>query len=129
MTTPVARAARHSATHMAVAFLAMGGWAVFANRAHPLPQALAAGAVQGTLSACITFGLKRTVEALAARLPGLGALVLPPLTAAGVSAALLGAIHTAAGTPEVLATVALPWTVATSYAALYSWTLWRRPHG
>lgn len=44
-------AAGGSARHMALAFVAMGGWAALANRAHPMPDPLIAGLVQGALSA------------------------------------------------------------------------------
>lgn len=117
--------ARSSAVHLAVAFLAMGGWAVFANRGHPMPAPLVAGLVQGTLSALITFGLKRSVEVLSQRLPGLAGLILPPVIAFAVSAILLSVLHAASGTPEIGTTVAVPLTVSTSYAALYSCGLWR----
>ena len=59
---------KSNALHMAVGFLGMGAWAVFANRHHPLPQALLAGLVQGTMSAIITLFLKRMIEALSQRL-------------------------------------------------------------
>ena len=117
--------ARSGWSHVAVAFLAMGSWAAFANRAHPMPAPLLAGLVQGAISVTITLGLKRAIEALVGRLEGWAALVVPPLAACAVSASLLTALHTAAGTPEILATMALPLTVATSYAALYTFTLWR----
>ncbi len=117
--------ARSSVVHLAVAFLAMGGWAVFANRAHPMPAPLLAGLVQGALSALITFGLKRSVEALSRRLPGLAGLILPPIVAFAVSATQLALIHGASGTPEPGATIAVPLTVSTVYAALYSYGLWR----
>ena len=58
------RPAENSLVHMGIAFLAMGGWAAFANRAHPMPEPLVAGLVQGALSAAITLVLKRMVEAL-----------------------------------------------------------------
>lgn len=106
--------------HMAGGFVLMGTWAVFANRAHPWPAPLFAGLVQGTLTALITLGLKRLVEALAVRLRGLPGYLLPPLSAAVVSVGLLFGLHTAAGTPEVWATLAVPSTVATLYAALYT---------
>lgn len=117
--------ARQSWTHIAVAFLAMGGWAVFANRAHPMPQPLAAGVVQGVLSGAITFVLKRMVEAVAARFSGAAALVLPPLIAVALSLAILTAIHTLAGTPEIAATIALPVSVTALYSTLYAAALWR----
>lgn len=105
------------------AFLAMGGWALFANRAHGLNAALPAAVLQGALSAGITLTLKTVVERLAPRFGGLAALCLPPLIAAALSAALLTTLHHLAGTPEVFATVALPLAVATSYAAIYNFSL------
>lgn len=122
----IARLAGQSWVHMLGAFLMMGGWAFWANNAHPMPKPLIAAAIQGMLSAGITFGLKRTMEALAARLGGIAALLLPPAVAFAVSLAGLSAIHWASGTPEVWATIALPMTVATLYATVYNALLWRR---
>lgn len=122
----VRRLAQSSVVHILVGFLAMGGWAVFANRAHAMPAPLTAGLVQGMLSACITYFLKRVVETLSARLSGLPGLAAPPLAAGLISAGFLTAVHKASGTPELLATIALPLTVATGYAALYNYSLWRR---
>jgi hypothetical protein len=117
--------ARQSWTHIAVAFLAMGGWAVFANRAHPMPQPLVAGVVQGALSGAITFALKRMVEAVAQRFSGANAIVLPPLIAVTLSLAVLVTIHSVAGTPEIAATIALPTSVTALYSTLYAIALWR----
>lgn len=117
--------ARQSAVHMAGAFLAMGGWAIFANRHHPMPQPMIAGLLQGTVSAIITLFLKRMIEAAVRRLDGVFALVVPPLLAAGVSLGLLVTLHSLAGTPEIAATIAVPLIVSTSYAAIYSFALWR----
>lgn len=125
MSAAIARLAGSSVVHVLFAFLAMGGWAVFANRAHAMPASLLAGLVQGGLSACITLFLKRLIEWLAARLSGVAALVVPPAAAALVSASLLTAIHALAGTPEIAATIALPLTVATAYAAIYNFSLWK----
>ena len=108
---------------MAFAFLAMGGWAVFANRLHGAERALLAGLVQGTLSGLLTLGLKRFLEAAIVRLPDLWAAILTPsLTCAAVLAILLGA-HTLAGTPNVWATISVPYAVSSSYAWIYSLTL------
>lgn len=114
-----------SVVHVAFAFLAMGSWAAFANRTHPMPAPLQAGLIQGALSAAITLLLKRGIEALARRFSGQTALLAPPLIAGLVSAGLLTTIHTIGGTPEILRTIAVPLTVATSYAALYNLSLWR----
>lgn len=116
-------------THMAGGFLLMGSWAAFANRGHPMPAPLVAGLVQGTLTAIITLGLKHMVEALARRLSGAAAVVLPGIAACALSATLLSTIHTLAGTPEVLATLAVPTTVATCYAFLYAWRVKETSNG
>lgn len=125
MNASLVRLARSGVIHVAFAFLAMGSWAAFANRAHPMPAPLYAGLVQGTISAAITLVLKRAVEQLASRFGGLAGLLVPPIVAGLVSAGLLTAIHTLSGTPEIGATIAVPLTVATSYAAIYNFTLWR----
>lgn len=125
MIRPLARLMRSSIVHVAFAFLAMGSWAAFANRAHPMPAPLQAGLLQGAISATITLVLKRSIEYLASRFSGLAALLAPPAIAGLVSASVLTVIHTIGGTPEIGRTIAVPLTVATSYAALYNLSLWR----
>ncbi|QEL24935.1 hypothetical protein FQV39_21830 [Bosea sp. F3-2] len=125
MTPSLARLMRSSIVHVAFAFLAMGSWAVFANRAHPMPAPLLAGVIQGALSAVITLLLKRCIEYLASRFTGLAALLAPPAIAALVSVSVLTLVHTIGGTPEIGRTIAVPLTVATSYAVLYNLSLWR----
>lgn len=117
--------ARSSAVHVAFAFLAMGAWAVFANRSAGLSHALVAGLVQGALSGGITLGLKRFLEAASARLTGVWAMVVPPATSCAVILALLGGAHLLAGTRNVLATISLPYAVSSTYAWVYAWTLTR----
>ncbi len=111
--------------HVAFAFLAMGGWAVFANRNHGLAQALPAGLVQGTLSAGLTFGIKRGLEAMVQRLSGIAALVVPPVVCCCAVLALLVCAHTLAGTPEIWATIAVPYAVSSTYAFVYTASLAR----
>jgi hypothetical protein len=120
------RAASSSITHVAFAFLAMGGWAVLANREYPVPRTLLVGAVQGTLSACLTLFLKTAVERLSGRFAGMTAFWAPPLIACVASSAILTAIHALSGTPEILKTIALPLAVSTSYATIYSYSLYRK---
>ena len=74
MTTRLQRVASSGITHVAFAFIAMGGWAIFANRAYPLPRAVLAGVVQGLLSACLTLFLKMTIDRLSGRFSGALAL-------------------------------------------------------
>jgi hypothetical protein len=118
-------ALRRTGPHLLIAFLGMGAWALFVNRAHPWPAPLAAGVVQGCLSACLTLVMKGLTEAVVRRLDGWPALVVPPLACGLLSAALLTVLHTWAGTPEVGTTVALPVAVSTAYAASYAGALIR----
>ena len=118
-------AASSTIAHVGFAFFAMGGWAVFANRAHALPQALTAGVVQGTMSGLITLCLKKSLEWMNPRFSGAAALIAPPLiTAATILAVLMGA-HTLAHTPEIAATIAVPFAVSTTYAVIYNLKLAR----
>lgn len=125
MTARLRALAGNGAVHVVFAFLAMGGWAVFANRLHPMPRPLVAGLAQGTISAALTLYLKSMVDALAARFSGLAGVVAPPLIACLTSTALLVAIHAASGTPEILRTIAVPLVVSTAYAAAYSYSIFR----
>lgn len=115
--------ARSTAAHVAFAFLAMGGWAVFANRAHAPAAAATAGATQGAVSAIITLILKQSLEAMFARLSGLAAVVLPPLATCVVVLFVLFSVHRLAGTPEVWATIAVPYAVSSTYAWVYTASL------
>ena len=124
----LAKLARASAVHVAVAFVAMGGWALFANRAHG-EGAIAPALAQGTMSGLITFGLKRTLEALARRLSGWIAYVAPPFATASVILVILVCVHRLIGTPEIAATIAVPWSVSTLYAILYTAALTRDRRG
>jgi LytS/YehU family sensor histidine kinase len=112
-----------SVVHVLFAFLAMGGWAVFANRGHPMPRPLIAGFVQGVLSGCLTLFLKSAVEALSRRFSGFARLWAPPLIACLGSATILVVIHALSGTPEILKTIAVPLLVSSSYAAIYNYSI------
>lgn len=130
--------ASNTLVHVAFGFIAMGAWAVFANRDHPLPQALLAGLVQGLISGALTLFLKKGLERMSAMFfrdrggeggRSVAALIAPPLVTATAIGAILITAHTLAHTPEVLATIAVPFTVSTSYAILYNLQLWRAAHG
>jgi hypothetical protein len=120
----LSKLARASWVHVAFAFLAMGGWALFANRGHGLARALPAGLLQGVLSAALTFGIKRGLEGRFRRLEGLTALIVPPVLSCSIVLALLVGAHTLAGTPEVWATIAVPYAVSSTYAVVYTASLW-----
>ncbi|SOC38848.1 hypothetical protein SAMN05892877_105293 [Rhizobium subbaraonis] len=121
--------AQSSAVHMGVAFVAMGGWAILANRGHAPAQMLLAGAVQGAMSAAITLFLKKAIERLARIVTGAGRLWLPPALVIAVSGTALALIHRIAGTPEILRTIAVPLLVSASYAASYNYSLHRKEQG
>lgn len=131
-----AAAGKSTVVHIAFAFILLGGWAVFANRAHPLEQALRAGLVQGAISGTLTLFLKKGLERMSAMFmnarqsdEGIGrnfaALFVPPVVTATTLATILFTIHTLAGTPEVLPTIAVPLLVSTSYAIIYNTSLWK----
>lgn len=115
-----------SVVHVLFAFVAMGSWAVFANRAHPMPKPVLAGAVQGALSAAITLFLKSGIDQLSKRFEGSAAYWAPPAIVLSASVSLLASFHWLSGTPEIARTIALPLAVSTGYAALYNLALARR---
>ena len=110
---------------MAFAAVAMGGWALFANRGHGLSAAWVPALMQGVMSGLITLLLKRALEAMSGRFTGALAYVIPPAVTAAVILAALTAVHAAIGTPEIVRTIAVPWSVSTLYAVIYSAALAR----
>jgi len=105
----------------------MGGWALFANRAHGA-GAIAPALAQGAMSGLITLVLKKVLERMSLRLRGWRAFAVPPaVTASTILAALVG-MHALIGTPEIAATVAVPWSVSTLYAVIYTAVLARGKH-
>ena len=111
--------------HVGFAFIAMGGWALYANSGHGLAKAWLPALLQGAISGLITFGLKRILEHLSGRFVGIIAYALPPAMTASAVLVLLVGVHSLIGTPEIVRTIAVPWSVSTLYAILYSATLAR----
>ena len=112
--------ARSSLVHIAVGFLLMGGWAFFANSGHGLDKAWLPALAQGTISGLLTGILKKTLERLDGKLSGVLAYVVPPAITAGSILALLVVVHKLIGTPELVRTIAFPWTMSTLYAIVYN---------
>lgn len=110
---------RSTAVHVGFAFLAMGGWALFANSGHGLAAAWGPALAQGAMSGLITLVLKRALEAMSDRFSGVLSYVAPPTLTAAVILTLLVSIHRLIGTPEILRTIAVPWSVSTLYAFVY----------
>ena len=111
---------RSSAAHMAFGFAAMGGWALFANRAHGLEASWLPALAQGAVSALLTGVIKKAIEWMDGRIGGPLAYVVPPLVTASSILATLWTMHTLIGTPEVAATIAFPWSISTLYAIIYN---------
>ena len=107
----------------------MGGWTLFANAGHGLAAAWLPALVQGAISGVITLVLKRALEAMAARLTGPIAHVIPPAVTAAVILAVLIGVHGLIGTPEIARTIAVPWSVSTLYAIIYTSVLVRGKAG
>jgi len=114
------RLLRSSLVHIAFGFLLMGGWALFANRSHGLAAAWLPAVVQGAISGALTGLLKRALERMDGRVPGLWAWIAPPLATASSILVVLTLVHRVIGTPELVATIAFPWSVSTLYAIVYN---------
>lgn len=114
------RLLKSSLVHVAFGFLLMGGWALFANREHGLAAAWLPALVQGIISGALTGLLKKTLEALDGKLAGALAFMVPPAITAGSILLVLTLVHRLIGTPELVATIAFPWTVSTLYAVVYN---------
>lgn len=115
--TRLHRIAAHRASHIAFAFLGMGGWAFWANRMHDMPVPMIAGVVQGLISASLTVAMQALILATLRRSHSKPlAMVLAGL----MSLATLLTIHSLAGTPEILVTIALPWCIGLTYAVLFT---------
>lgn len=112
--------AKSSLVHVAVGFLLMGGWALLANSGHGLAKAWLPALAQGIISGLLTGALKKTLEGLDGKIPGALAYGVPPALTAVTILALLVTVHKLIGTPELVRTIAFPWTVSTLYAIVYN---------
>lgn len=125
----IARLADSTLVHIAFAFIAMGCWALFANRGYAVPDMLQAGLVQGSLSAGITLVMKKALESLSQAFKRAGqslrALIAPPLIVCSASLAVFVGTHLLSGTPEIIRTIIVPFSVAFTYACLYSARRWK----
>ena len=124
---------RSTWVHVVIAFIAMGGWAVFANRDHGAGVMALVFFVQGALSGLITLVMKRGLEwawrGPFASFPAWPRKLAPPAISCLTIAGVLSLAHTLAGTPEILRTIAVPWSVSTLYAFVYTATLSATPAG
>ncbi len=123
-----AKLARASGVHVAIACLAMGGWALFANRAHG-SGAIGPAVAQGAMSGLITLVLKKVLERMSVLMRGPLAYIVPPVVTASTILVVLVTVHWLIGTPEIAETIAVPWSVSSLYAVIYSAVLARGHHG
>ena len=121
----IQRLMKSSLVHMAFGFVLMGGWALFANRAHGLEAAWLPALAQGGVSALLTGVIKRALEWMDGRFGGPLAFLLPPVATASAVLATLVSVHSLIGTPELVATIAFPWSLSTLYAFIYNAALVR----
>lgn len=126
MPSRLSELAERNAVHIGSAVLLMGSWATFANRTHGVRRALLAGLVQGGASALVTFLLKGSLEAMARRLHGTLAFVVPPTVSCSVVLVLLVVAHRLAGTHEVWSTISIPYAASSAYAWIYTAIMVRR---
>lgn len=122
----IVRLAGAAWVHVLVGFVLMGSWAFYANAAHSMPKPLIAAVLQGSLSGAITFGLKTVLDYLRDRLSAGFAAWAPPLITCSVSLCVLIGVHSIAGTPEVMKTIAVPFSVASTYAVTYNLIMYRK---
>ena len=122
----IGRLASAAWVHVLVAFVLMGSWAFYANYGHPMPKPLIAAVLQGSLSGAITFGLKTALDCLRERLSAGFAAWVPPVITCSVPLCVLVGAHSIAGTPEVLKTIAVPFSVASIYAVTYNLIMYRK---
>ncbi len=123
----IAKCMRSTMAHVSCSFVLMGSWAFFANMAHPMPKPLIAAILQGALSGVITLIMKKALERVFSYWVSKGqpkaGLFATPLTVCTVSASSLLACHAIAGTPELIATILVPSSVALFYAFVYTFAL------
>lgn len=108
------------------AFLLFGGWALIANRAHPLPAMTRAALAQGMMS----FVSSTCSVLLLEYLYGLGRTPRQKLVlgAIGTPAIILAALtvgHIVARTPNVVATLLPSWISGTIFCVVYTLNLRR----
>jgi mannose/fructose/N-acetylgalactosamine-specific phosphotransferase system component IIC len=112
--------------HVGFAFAAMGGWALYANWGYAMPKPVIAALIQGVLSGTITFGMKRVLDRLRAAVSRPRGVWVPPLITLALSLTVLVLVNMVCGTPEVIKTIAVPFSVASTYAVIYNFAMWTK---
>lgn len=103
------------------AFIAYGGWAVYANYRHGLATSLVSALTQGIISFLVTAFMTLILEAIFYRFAA-GALRIV-VTAVGAQAAVAlvtFTIHYVVGTPEIIVTMTPSFIVSSIYCVVYT---------
>ncbi|MFK7939137.1 MAG: hypothetical protein AB8B82_07150 [Roseovarius sp.] len=112
--------------HVTFAFVVMGAWALYANWGYAMPKPVTAALLQGAMSGMITFGMKQVLDMLRRAVSRKQGVWLPPVLTLMLSLSVLVSVHLMFGTPEVVKTIAVPFSVASTYAVIYNFAMWRK---
>ena len=106
------------------AFVLYGGWAFHANYDYGVDVRLRAGFVQGSATFVSTLVLTTAMEVVFRRCePGRARFWITALGPQLAMTLVTIGVHTLAGTPEILATIAPPFVIGGIYAAVYTYKL------
>lgn len=108
------------------AFLLFGGWALIANRAHPVSDMARAALAQGSLSFVSTTFSALLLEYLygLGRTPG-RKLVLAAVGTPAIVLATMTGVHALAGTPNIVITLLPSWISGAIFCVAYTLNLRR----
>lgn len=108
------------------AFLLFGGWALIANRAHPVSDMARAALAQGSLSFVSTTFSVLLLEYLygLGRTPG-RKLVLAAVGTPAIVLATMTGVHALAGTPNIVLTLLPSWISGAIFCVAYTLNLRR----
>jgi hypothetical protein len=112
---------RRSMIMAAIAFLAYGAWAAYANWDHGaaayVPSALTQGVISFLVTAFLTLGMEAVFRRMRPGWARFGVTALGPQTGVAIATATA---HYAVGTPEILTTMAPSLILGTLFCALYT---------
>lgn len=116
--------ARYKLFSASSALILWGSWAYYVNSAKSQTSGLISGFTQGVASFIITLLVVSAVTTIHNRLPaGIGRLILPAAITVSAIGLCLMLIHSAAGTPYILQTIAPSLGVAFVFCIFTSYRL------
>ena len=118
--------ARRGVAVAAASALLFGGWALWMNLDHGWPPALAAAGAQTFASFTTTFFIALVMEGLAGTTPDpRGKFVRAFVGSIAVAGPYMIALHWIAGTPDLWATLSVPFATGGAFGFAYSANLMR----